>query len=232
MVGTVENRKSGALMAALVLVLAGACFADTEYRPERYDVILDRSPFGADPLAGADDDSAQEKAAAAAAAALAKDLRLCFVYESQGGDVRAGLQNQKDSKSFILSIGESIQGVKLLAVDVVNSEATLERNGQSVLFKLDKSPVVAAAPEKPAPAVDRRFGGGFRRREPQPEPPKAPPEPELSPEEQQQRRDEIRANLQNYQMEVIRSGMPPLPIPLTQEMDDQLVSEGILPPEE
>ncbi|MCF7818374.1 MAG: hypothetical protein K9M54_10885, partial [Kiritimatiellales bacterium] len=76
-----------------------------------------------------------------------------------------------------------------------------------------------------------RFGSGFRRREPQPVPPKAPPEPELSPEEQARRRDEIRANLQNYQMEVIRSGMPPLPIPLTQEMDDQLVAEGVLPPE-
>jgi len=33
-------------------------------------------------------------------------------------------------------------------------------------------------------------------------------------------------------MEVIRSGMPALPIPLTPEMDDQLVSEGILPPGE
>ena len=31
-------------------------------------------------------------------------------------------------------------------------------------------------------------------------------------------------------MEVIRKGMPPLPIPLTKEMDDQLVAEGILPP--
>ena len=58
-----------------------------------------------------------------------------------------------------------------------------------------------------------------------------PPEPKLSPEEQRLRREEIRANLQDYQMEVIRSGMPPLPIPLTQEMDDQLVSEGVLPPE-
>ncbi len=31
-------------------------------------------------------------------------------------------------------------------------------------------------------------------------------------------------------MAVIRSGMAPLPIPLTQEMDDQLVKEGVLPP--
>lgn len=229
MTGTVDKRISKGLMAAMVLALTGACFADTEYNAERYDVILDRSPFGVDPLAGVEDTSAQDMAAASAAAALAKDMRLCFVMESQSGEIRAGLQNQKDQKSFILSVGESIQGIKLLGVNIQNSEATLERNGQKVLFKLDKAPVVSVAPAAPAPA-DRRFGGGFRRT-PQPAPPQAPPEPELSPEEQARRRDEIRANLQNYQMEVIRSGMPPLPIPLTQEMDDQLVSEGILPPE-
>ncbi len=58
------------------------------------------------------------------------------------------------------------------------------------------------------------------------------PEPKLSPEEQKPRREEIRRNLQDYQMEVVRKGMPPLPVPLTPEMDDQLVAEGILPPTE
>lgn len=37
-------------------------------------------------------------------------------------------------------------------------------------------------------------------------------------------------DLQNYQTETIHSGLPSLPIPLTQEMDDQLIKEGILPP--
>ena len=48
--------------------------------------------------------------------------------------------------------------------------------------------------------------------------------------EQALRRAEVRENLREYQMEVIRSGMPPLPIPLTEEMDAQLVAEGVLPP--
>jgi len=38
-------------------------------------------------------------------------------------------------------------------------------------------------------------------------------------------------NIQEYQMNTIREGMPPLPIPLSKEMDDQLVKEGILPPQ-
>ena len=32
-------------------------------------------------------------------------------------------------------------------------------------------------------------------------------------------------------MEVIRQGLPPLPIPLTPEQDSQLVKEGVLPPQ-
>ena len=40
-------------------------------------------------------------------------------------------------------------------------------------------------------------------------------EPQLSPEQQAQRRAEIQENLRQYQMEVIRTGMPPLPIPVT-----------------
>lgn len=46
----------------------------------------------------------------------------------------------------------------------------------------------------------------------------------------QQEGELLDKQLQEYQMQLIREGLPPLPIPLTKEMDDQLVSEGILPP--
>ena len=81
--------------------------------------------------------------------------------------------------------------------------------------------------------AQRRFGGGFRRtRQPQEQaqPAPQPAVPQENPAEAAQRRQEIRENLQEYQMEVIRSGMPPLPIPLTEEMDAQLVAEGVLEP--
>jgi hypothetical protein len=38
--------------------------------------------------------------------------------------------------------------------------------------------------------------------------------------------------LQEYQMQAIREGREPLPIPLTPEIDQQLVNEGVLPPAE
>ena len=223
-------------LAGIALAVSGSCLAETEYAAERYAVILDRSPFGADPLTDVEMiNTAKEKADAAAAAAAAKELRLCFLFESESGEVRAGFQNLKakpgDSKSIILMVGESFLGMKLLEIDLAGSEATMLNNGKPLVFELSKAPVTAKAPAKKPAQRQRKFGGGFR---PKPPPKKQakPPEPKLSPEEQRLRREEIRANLQDYQMEVIRSGMPPLPIPLTQDMDDQLVAEGVLPPEE
>jgi hypothetical protein len=233
------------LISMAVLIVGMACAEEPQYSAERYDVILDRSPFGSELLAdevdmeqkAAAEAAAEAKAAAAAAAAAAKELRLCFLLESESGEIRAGFHHLKakagSPKSIILMEGESFLGMKLLDINLTESQATLESKGKPVLFELAKAPTAAKA--KPAPASPqppkRQFGGGFRRTKPPAQPaPTPPPEPQLSPEEQQQRREEIRANLQNYQMEVIRSGMPPLPIPLTQEMDDQLVAEGILPP--
>lgn len=229
MAGRLTNRIVG---IALVYVLAaGACMAETEYTRERYDLIVDRSPFGEDPLVVQQEQIAAKESAAAAAAAkaLEKELRLCFLLKSETGEIRAGFQNLKakagDPRNVMLMVGESFRGMKLLDIDLGNSSAILQHQGKRVMFELSKAPTPAKAAPKPA-QPQRRFGGGFRR---QPQPQK-PPEPQLSPEEQAAKREEVRENLRQYQMEVIRAGMPPLPIPLTQEMDDQLVAEGVLPP--
>ena len=210
-----------------------------EYARGRYDPIVERSPFGEETVV--DPDAAQDAKEAAAAAAAAqrmeKEIRLCYLLETESGEVRAGFQDLKaqkgDPRSFMLAMGESYtkNGMKLSKIDLANSSATLIINGKSVTFELAKAPVAAAsATTAQAPAQpQRRFGGGFRQTQPPAQPAK-PPEPELSPEEQEKRREEVRENLRQYQMEVIRAGMPPLPIPLTQEMDDQLVAEGVLPP--
>jgi hypothetical protein len=43
----------------------------------------------------------------------------------------------------------------------------------------------------------------------------------------------LERKLQEYQMDLIRQGKTPLPmVPLTPEMDAQLVEEGVLPPQE
>lgn len=226
-----------AVSLSFASVLGGA-WGDTEYSRERYDVIVDRAPFGVEDM---DEvivqQSAQEAAASAAAAKAAeKELRLCFLLESESGEIRAGFENKaakaNDPKSIMLMVGESFRGMKLLSIDLANSRATLDRAGTKVTFELAKSTDSKASQQKPAPTPSRpRLGSGFRRTPPR-QTPQKPEEPQLSPEEQAQKREEVRENLRQYQMEVIRAGMPPLPIPLTQEMDDQLVSEGVLPPSE
>ncbi len=217
-------------LAALVAATAGVCLAGSDYKADRYKVILDRAPFGSDPLQLSAEEQQSAKEAAAAEAA-AKELRLCFLLKSESGEIRAGFQNKKagpnDPKSIILRVGESYLGMRLLDVDLAESKATLQRDGVPVVFELTK-PVAAPTKKKATKKAPppRKFGGGFRRKTP----PKKVEKPRLSPEEQRRRREEVRAHLQEYQMEVIRSGMPPLPIPLTKEMDDELVAEGVLPP--
>jgi len=50
-----------------------------------------------------------------------------------------------------------------------------------------------------------------------------------NPENSELSQEEINGLLQEYQKELIRSGQTPLPIPLTPETDQQLVTEGVLP---
>lgn len=234
------------MFAVSVISLAAVCSAQDEEQAEeqvqynrvRYDVIVARQPFGVEPLVdNATANDPQQKQ-------LERELRLCFLMESQSGEVRAGFQNLKakkgDPKSVILMEGESYRAMKLVKIDLENSTATLEYGGKDMTFELSKGKGAAAAAAKPqTPAVqqsrpERRFGGGFRRTTPPPEEtqpaPTQPEAPQLSEEELVRQREEVRATLQEYQMEVIRQGMPPLPIQLTPEQDDQLVAEGILEP--
>lgn len=221
-------------LVGTLLVAGGMCHAEVEYKLKRYDVILDRSPFGSEPnpvaAVSAPDPAVQQKVKE-----LEKTYRLSFLLENDAGEIRAGFQRQNTSAkstsneptSSIIMVGESFMGMKLKSIDMETSEATLEHNGKPIIFRLTKAPE-KVSPSK-SPAKSRRFGSRSQRPPPSPKP-NPLPEPKLSPEEQELRRVEIRQNLQDYQMEVIRKGMPPLPVPLTKEMDDQLVEEGVLPP--
>lgn len=196
----------------------------------KYQAIIDREPFGSPP-AVEEEQHPTAMQDATAIAELSKDLRLSMLLaDEDGGELRAGLQRvtpkPNEAKGFILSVGETVQGIKLVDVDIEKSQALVERNGVSVMFKLDKGKAVAE--KTSANANPRRL----QRRQPQPQKPN--PEVEawnrMSKAEKEAHRKEVRKQLQDYQMEVIRQGMPPLPVPLTPEMDAQLVNEGILPP--
>lgn len=234
MVGRHLKEISASLLTMAIIV--GTCGADEKYDRARYELIVDRSPFGSDPLAVAEgtDPIIQQ-----AESTLKRELRLCFLQKTESGEIRAGFQNLKaspgEAKSVLLMSGESFHAAKLIDIDLENATATLLYQNKPVTFDLSKT-VAATTQETPQATTSRarRFGTGFRRTTPPQTQQQTEPvvqEPVLTPEEQAVRQAQVRENLRQYQMEVIRAGMPPLPIPLTQEMDDQLVQEGVLPPQ-
>jgi len=213
------------LLAALPLSVRAE-----EYTPERYDLIVERSPFGNEDLSVAAPSAGQN---AAAAKAAERELRLCFIFETEAGEARAGFENKTaragDPKSVMLMEDEEFRGMRVLDIDLDLGRVIMSRDGNEVMFELKQA---AAPAQLPAPVAEqpalpqRRFGGGFR-----PAAPQQPEQERLSPEEEARQRELVRAQLQEYQMEVLRKGQPPLPIQLTPEMDAQLVAEGVLPPQ-
>ena len=126
----------------------------------------------------------------------------------------------------MLAVGETFKGMKLIDVNINESTATLDRNGVKVMFSLAKAPKNPSINSKEP--TGRKFNSGFRPQKST----EAPKEKiKLTPQEEERRKQEIQESLRRYQMDVIRAGLPALPVPLTKEMDDQLVAEGVLPPE-
>lgn len=94
--------------------------------------------------------------------------------------------------------------------------------------------------------VNPSSSGSTGTRGPPPAPPAPPMPPSASGERERSSREgesrgesrgeghgrgrDMEHRLQEYQKELIKQGLPPLPIPLTPETDAQLVREGVLPP--
>ena len=188
-------------------------------------MILDRKPFGTAPPPEA------TPAPVAPQESFAKNLRLCALLEMDDGSVKVGLIDLQNNKNFYLGAGEAEEGIELLSIDYDNEEAVLRKGSEMVVLKLQSGEVKAltaaeqqarlsAPPSAPSPRpsyAERRLARMQQRQQVE-----QPPPPKYT-------GDELEKRLQEYQMEVIRQGLPPLPIPLTPEMDSQLVQEGILP---
>ncbi len=208
-------------VCAAGLFSSAAALADTPAF-QKYQVIIDRKPFGAAP-------PPQNNAPVVnvpKADSFAKSLRLSMIIEADDGEMRVGFVDNRTSKSYSLMAGESEDGIELVTASFEDEEAILKSGQEMALLKLASGEFeeitqeegearIEAARNRPSYAERRRMR---QQREAQP-----PPEPKYTGEE-------LSRHLFEYQMEVIRQGLPPLPIPLTQEQDDQLVAEGVLPP--
>jgi len=201
----------------ILLSAATLCLADDEGF-KRYQLILDKQPFGQEPPEA-------DVVQVSLNESFARDLRLSMLFEGPDGDVRVGIINIATKKSYILRIGTEEEGLELVEADLRASEALLRKGNEVALFKLEAS---APEPLSKGQQASRKSSYEDRRRA-RSEPP--PPQPAEPPPQTILTGEALRLHLENVQMDAIRNGLPPLPLPLTPEMDAQLVREGVLPPQ-
>lgn len=188
---------------------------------KRYQVILDRQPFGQAPP---ETDVVQVPASQS----FARNLRLSMLFEGPDGTTRAGIVDNTTKKSYILRIGEPQEGLEMVEADIKASEAMLRKGNEVALFKLEAG---AGEPITKTEQTSRQSSYADRRRALLQKVEERRKEPEPQPEAPKLTGEALKKHLEQVQMDAIRNGLPPLPLPLTPEMDAQLVSEGILPPQ-
>jgi len=203
----------------------GECNADFS----RYQVILNRMPFGSEPSPA---DLVVAAKPVAPQEMFTKNLKMCAVTRNMlTGKLQVGLVDTVAKKNYFMEVGETEDGITVVDADYDAENALLKKGNEEV--RLGMSDAVAMATVA-APQSQARPGMGGRPaitvsvprhqviRESKVEPPRLTGEA-------------LTKHLQNYQMELIRAGGekgPPLPMELTPEMDKQLVEEGVLPPVE
>lgn len=215
------NQKLASLLMILAAASAARADVPAEVSFERYQGIVDRKPFGSLPAAE------QVVTAVPQAESFAKRLRLSTIIEVNDGSMKIGFIDTGTGKNYMMQPGESLDGIEVVSGSWTDEEAILRQGDEMALIKLASGTVEAITPadQQRRQADQQRPDYQARRRmRAQPEPPEPPPQPKYT-------GAELQKHLEEYQMEVIRQGLPPLPIPLTPEMDRKLIEEGVLPPQ-
>jgi hypothetical protein len=208
----------GRLPILLLLSAAALCTADDEGF-KRYQLILDKQPFGQEPPEA-------DLVQVSLSESFARNLRLSMLFEGSDGDIRAGIVDTGGKKSYILRIGQVEDGLELVEADLKASEAMVRKDNEVALFKLESG---SPEPLSKGQQAARKSSYADRRRD-RVETPQNPPLAEPPPQTILTG-EALQKHLENVQMDAIRNGLPPLPLPLTPEMDAQLVREGVLPPQ-
>lgn len=242
--------KTVLMVAAMLLMSLTVCLGVVENVFSRYEIILQRKPFG-ESLAPVTPNQPTNSLTI-----ISREIKIVGFSDNGLGksdSIRVSFVNisAKPPLAYTLRVGEKSDDgtLELLGASYDEGWAQVRKDGQEQRLTLDEGapsapaavaagtpspfPLSVGVPPPAATAADKRAQESYaerlrKRREAdlqraveafdQP-----PPQPKLT-------GDELKKHLEQYQMEAIRKGKPPLPIPLSQEMDDQLVKEGVLPP--
>ncbi len=253
--GIGSSTKIWIVTTAALFILAGSLHAvQTSFPLNRYDVILQRKPFGdVPPPPPPPPKAAEEVQTAPGPGDYLQKLRLCAMREmgGEGGPLRIGLvdDNVKPPKSYFLYVGDMMDGIEIVEASYNEKKALVKRDDEEYWLEIPtasmpppaatagsngkaatRTAVATAMAEKAkaAPKKRRSYAERLRaRREESNLKRLAVHEAKAS-----VTKEELKKFFEEQQMEIIRRGMPALPIPLTKEMDDKLVEEGVLPPVE
>ena len=227
--------------ALTTLVVMSCMFTSTGFADfSRYQIILDRRPFGEAPAV---ETTTPQQAARPAGPSYLDRVRLAGMRQSLG-DIRVAIvdENVNPHRSYFIFVGNTEDGLRVVSADYAAETVIVERDGEQRVLRMGGGsqphnavrPGMTARGSREASSRDR---DGPRRGSPAARMSEAR---RLREEEAQRRREHVPEltgaaldlYLRKYNMEVIRQGAPPLPIPLTPEEDAQLVAEGVLPPVE
>ena len=234
------NLARAALVVTMLSVTATAVASRTDFG--RFAIILERQPFGSPPpVVVAPPAPTPVQPATPGKDAFINALRMCAITENSAG-TRVGLIDirSKPQKSYFLYVGDQEDGIELVEADYLAEKALLRKGAEQYWISMGSASatgtgtsggstgatLASVSPRENQPTKRMSYAERLRQRR---------DAESLSIKRLQERpkltTEELEVKLKEYQMEVIRKGQPPLPIPLTQEMDDQLVAEGVLPPQ-
>ena len=252
-----NKRLQRALLAAISTTLTGPLgstesHGSTDDGFSRYQIIISRKPFGKPPPAPAKKEEPPKKQEDS----FAKTMRVCGISKLANGLLEAGIWDEATKKYFLLMEGESSDdGLKVVSVNYDLEQVPLDKAGETAVVTLTNqvakatgNPKVRAKPtgkgtakgtalakETASKASDYRARREERRKKKLAKLAEIREARRLKDEalknQARYTQEELRAHLQNYNEEVIKQGLPPLPIELTKEQDDRLVQEGYLPPQ-
>ncbi len=210
-------------IAWLFVLALSVATADTGPAFNRYEVILQRRPFA---MATPAEDPTPPRPAIEPE--VFKHFRMCAI-TSDGETLCVGLidDQPKPPKSYLLGIGESEDGITLLEANY-EQESALVRKGESETWLRmgpGDSVMSPAAPNEAKTKLAISMAQRMRQRR---EAVRKRLDARLAEEAKNM---PLEQKLRGIQMDRIRQGRKPLAIPLSQEMDDQLVVEGALPPQ-
>ncbi len=179
---------------------------------ERYQIILDRAPFGrvSEPVEPVSPPTDSEPS-------FARHLRLTSLFE-HGDVIHAGLIDTHTGDSIFLRSDLPHEEFKLIRASLENETVVLEKGSEVATVEMASHSVAVPSATEPRERLVSRERAAMPRRPPWAQRRRAADEMDPGSERTRTRprpsREEMEARLREYREEVIRQGLPPLPVPI------------------